>query len=271
MNDELRFCRFRDPKGAIRLGIYDDGWVLSAIGDPFGHLEPYGDRFQLSEVFLLEPFFPQKVIGIGSNYRAHIKEMGRMPPPVPKMFLKPTSSVIGPNVAIEIPPETCRVDHEAELGVVIGRRASRISKEDAMSIVLGYTCVNDVTARDFQKKDGVFGRAKGFDTFCPIGPWVLRTQSTRPREIKCFVNGECRQIGNSSDMVFDVPTLVSFVSSVMTLNAGDIIATGTPSGVSGLVDGDRVVVEVEGIGRLENPVVNREDRLFSSENSENPL
>ncbi len=203
---------------------------------------------------------PSKIIGIGSNYRRHIEEMGRDVPAQPKIFLMPPTSLIGPGQAIEIPPGTARVDHEAELGVVIGRTMHRVSVEDALDHVAGYTAVNDVTARDFQRADGVFARAKGFDTFCPAGPEVVTDIDPFNTRVRCFVDGELRQDGNTADMVFDVPTILSFVSSVMTLNPGDLIATGTPMGVGPILPGQVVVVEIEGIGRLENPVVARADR-----------
>ena len=203
---------------------------------------------------------PSKIIGIGSNYRRHIEEMGRDVPAQPKIFLMPPTALIGPGQAIEIPPGTARVDHEAELGVVIGRTMHRVSVEDALDHVAGYTAVNDVTARDFQRADGVFARAKGFDTFCPAGPEVVTDIDPFNTRVRCFVDGELRQDGNTADMVFDVPTILSFVSSVMTLNPGDLIATGTPMGVGPILPGQVVVVEIEGIGRLENPVVARADR-----------
>ena len=203
---------------------------------------------------------PSKIIGIGSNYRRHIEEMGRSVPAQPKMFLMPPTALIGPGAAIEIPPGTNRVDHEAELGVVIGRTMSCVSAAQALDYVAGYTAVNDVTARDFQKTDGVFSRAKGFDTFCPAGPRIVADIDPFNTRIRCFVDGVLRQDGNTSDMVFDVPTILSFVSSVMTLNPGDLIATGTPMGVGPLEPGQVVIVEVEGIGTLENPVVARADR-----------
>jgi len=203
---------------------------------------------------------PTKIVGIGSNYRAHIEEMGRAIPKVPKVFLKPTSALIGPGEPIRLPPGTERVDHEAELGVVIGRKMTRISATDALDYVAGYTCVNDVTARDFQRMDGVFARAKGFDTFCPVGPVLATDIDPNDLRVRAWVDGELRQDGRTSDMIFDVPRLLEFVSSIMTLFPGDILSTGTPSGVGPLTDGQTVVVEVEGIGRLENPVVDREDR-----------
>ena len=203
---------------------------------------------------------PSKIIGIGSNYRRHIEEMGRSIPSQPKMFLMPPTALIGSGEPIQIPPGTVRVDHEAELGVVIGRTMARVSPGEALDYVAGYTAVNDVTARDFQKLDGVFSRAKGFDTFCPAGPRVVSDIDPFNTRIRCFVDGVLRQDGNTADMVFDVPSILSFVSNVMTLNPGDLIATGTPMGVGALRPGQVVVVEVEGIGKLENPVVARSDR-----------
>ena len=203
---------------------------------------------------------PSKIIGIGSNYRRHIEEMGRSLPEQPKIFLMPPTALIGHGDAIVIPPGTVRVDHEAELGVVIGRTMHCVPVDDALSYVGGYTAVNDVTARDFQRADGVFARAKGFDTFCPAGPRVVKDIDPFNTALRCFVDGELRQDGNTADMVFDVPTLLSFVSHVMTLNPGDLLTTGTPMGVGPIVPGQTVVVEVDGIGRLENRVVARSDR-----------
>jgi len=203
---------------------------------------------------------PTKIIGIGSNYRRHIEEMGRPIPSVPKVFLKPPSSLIGPGDAIELPPGTGRVDHEAELGVVIGRRMSRVRAAEALDFVQGFTAVNDVTARDFQKADGVFARAKGFDTFCPVGPRVVAGLDPSDLRVRCWVDGEIRQDGRTSDMIFDVPTLLSFVSHIMVLEPGDLLTTGTPMGVGPLLAGQMVSVEVEGVGRFDNPVIDRPDR-----------
>ncbi len=200
---------------------------------------------------------PSKIIGIGSNYRQHALEMGKPVPGVPKIFLVAPTAQVGDGDAIRIPPGTQRVDHEAELAVVIGRRCCEASVETALDYVLGYTAANDVTARDLQRADRVFGRAKGFDTFMPIGPSLVSGLDPTDLRVRAWVNGELRQDGRTSDMVFDVPTLISFVSHVMTLLPGDIISTGTPSGVGPLVPGDTVTVEVEGIGRLTNPVQSR--------------
>lgn len=264
-----RIARARLPSGKECFGL-----VLERDGQPThfspvvgtlldGRWEPVGTPVPLSEVQLRCPVTPSKVVGIGTNYRAHAAEMGRALPPVPKMFLMPSTAVVGPGVAITLPPGTERVDHEAELAVVIGRRASRVPVTEAMAHVVGFTVANDVTARDFQRADKVFARAKGFDTFCPLGPWVAVDLDPSDLAVQATVDGQLRQDGRTSDLIFDVPTLVSFVSHVMTLLPGDVIATGTPSGVGPLVAGQTVRVEVEGIGAMENPVVDREDRLES--------
>jgi 2-keto-4-pentenoate hydratase/2-oxohepta-3-ene-1,7-dioic acid hydratase in catechol pathway len=200
---------------------------------------------------------PSKIIGIGQNYRAHAAEMGKGLPEEPLMFLKPRSALIADGAAIARPGGFERVDYEGELGVVIGQRAARVSKEDALSIVLGYTCVNDVTVRDLQKKDGQWARAKGFDTFCPVGPRIVPGLDPRNLRITTRVNGKVRQDSSTSDLIFDVATLISFCSQYMTLEAGDIISTGTPAGVGNLSPGDVCEIEIEGIGVLTNPVIAR--------------
>jgi 2-keto-4-pentenoate hydratase/2-oxohepta-3-ene-1,7-dioic acid hydratase in catechol pathway len=200
---------------------------------------------------------PSKIIGIGQNYRAHAVEMGKGIPEEPLMFLKPRSAMIADGAAIERPAGFERVDHEAELGVVIGKRAHRVSKERAHDFVLGYTCVNDVSVRELQKKDGQWARAKGFDTFCPIGPRIVSGLDPTKLRIMARVNGKVRQDSSTSDMIFDVATLISFCSQYMTLDAGDVISTGTPAGVGNLVPGDVCEIEIEGIGVLTNPVIAR--------------
>lgn len=251
--------RFRDGDGAERVGRLLGG-VIEEWDGAWPGTSASGRTFALSAVRLLAPCSPSKIIGIGSNYRAHATEMGKPVPTVPKVFLKAPTTLVGPGEFIEIPPETQRVDHEAELGVVIGRRCSRVSAEHALEYVLGYTVVNDVTARDFQKADGLFARAKGFDSFCPTGPSVAVGLDPSDLRVSAAVNGVIRQDGRTSDMVFDVAELIVFISRIMTLLPGDLIATGTPAGVGPLVAGDRVDVSVEGIGTLSNPVRNREDR-----------
>jgi 2-keto-4-pentenoate hydratase/2-oxohepta-3-ene-1,7-dioic acid hydratase in catechol pathway len=198
---------------------------------------------------------PSKIVGIGQNYRAHAAEMGKGIPEEPLMFLKPPSSVIGDGVPIERPAVYERVDFEGELGVVIGKRAKNVSREDALDYVAGYTCVNDVSCRDLQKKDGQWARAKGFDSFCPVGPRVVPGLDPSNLRITTRLNGVVKQDSSTSDMIFDVPTIIAFVSRHMTLEQGDLITTGTPAGVANLSPGDVVEVEISGIGILRNPVV----------------
>jgi 2-keto-4-pentenoate hydratase/2-oxohepta-3-ene-1,7-dioic acid hydratase in catechol pathway len=200
---------------------------------------------------------PSKIIGIGVNYRAHAVEMGKGLPEEPLMFLKPRSAMIADGDAIERPGGYERVDYEGELGVVIGARTRGISRERALEAVLGFVCVNDVTVRDLQKRDGQWARAKGFDTFCPIGPRIVAGLDPSKLRITTRVNGEVRQDSSTSDLIFDVPALIAFASAHMTLEPGDVISTGTPSGVGNLVPGDTVTVEIEGIGALTNKVIAR--------------
>jgi 2-keto-4-pentenoate hydratase/2-oxohepta-3-ene-1,7-dioic acid hydratase in catechol pathway len=200
---------------------------------------------------------PSKIIGIGTNYRLHAVEMGKGIPEQPLMFLKPQSSILSTGGVIERPGGYERVDYEGELGVVIGTRAHRVSRDRALEYVMGFTCVNDVTVRDLQKKDVQFTRAKGFDTFCPIGPRIVAGLNPANLAIKTRVNGELKQDSSTADLIFDVPTLIAFCSDHMTLEVGDVISTGTPSGVGNLSPGDRVEVEIEGIGVLSNTVIAR--------------
>jgi 2-keto-4-pentenoate hydratase/2-oxohepta-3-ene-1,7-dioic acid hydratase in catechol pathway len=198
---------------------------------------------------------PSKIIGIGQNYRAHAAEMGKGIPEEPLMFLKPPSAVIADGMPIVRPSGYERVDYEGELGVVIGKRAHRVTKESALSYVQGFTCVNDVTVRDLQKKDGQWTRAKGFDSFCPIGPRIVSGLDPSALHLTTRLNGVVKQDSDVSDLIFDVPTLIAFVSQHMTLEPGDVISTGTPSGVGNLNPGDVVEVEISGIGVLRNPVI----------------
>jgi 2-keto-4-pentenoate hydratase/2-oxohepta-3-ene-1,7-dioic acid hydratase in catechol pathway len=202
---------------------------------------------------MLSPILPSKVVAVGKNYADHAREMGGEAPATPVIFLKPSTSVIGSGDTIRLPADSQRVDHEAELAVVIGRPARDVAREDAMAHVLGYTAANDVTARDQQKADGQFTRAKGHDSFCPIGPWIETVLDPSDLGITAAVNGEVRQNGRTSDMIHDVPTLIAFMSAVMTLLPGDVLLTGTPAGVGPIVNGDTVTITVEGIGELTNP------------------
>jgi 2-keto-4-pentenoate hydratase/2-oxohepta-3-ene-1,7-dioic acid hydratase in catechol pathway len=197
---------------------------------------------------------PSKIIGIGRNYVAHAKELGNEMPAVPIIFFKPPTSLIGDGDTIRLPGVSRRVEFEAEIGVVIGSRVRDVNPAEAVRAIAGYTCVNDVTCRDLQKEDGQWGRAKGFDTFCPAGPRVAQGLDWRDLEITCRVNGVERQRARAADMHFPIPELVSFLSGIMTLEPGDLIATGTPAGTAPLKDGDRVEIEIPGVGVLSNPV-----------------
>jgi 2-keto-4-pentenoate hydratase/2-oxohepta-3-ene-1,7-dioic acid hydratase in catechol pathway len=243
-------------------GSSDDiaGLTVAEIeGHPFGTIKFTGQRWALADVRLLSPILPSKVIGVGRNYADHAAELGNEVPPEPLIFLKPSSSIIGPRDPIRRPPQSKQVEHEAELAVVIGATgARRIDRANALKAVFGYTVANDVTARDLQRRDVQFTRAKGFDSFCPLGPWIQTELDPSDLEVRCEVNGEVRQLGRTRDMVFDVATLVSYVSHVMTLLPGDVILTGTPAGVSPLVAGDTCVVRIEGIGEIANPVIDLE-------------
>lgn len=197
---------------------------------------------------------PSKIIGIGRNYVAHAQELGNEVPAVPIIFFKPPTSLIGPGETIHLPPVSQRVEFEGEIGVVIGRRLRHASRAEAEQGIRGYTCVNDVTCRDLQKTDGQWGRAKGFDSFCPVGPRVAEGLDWRQLELITRVNGQERQRARATDMHFDIPFLVSFLSDIMTLEPGDLIATGTPAGTAPLAPGDVVEVEIPGVGVLSNPV-----------------
>jgi len=210
----------------------------------------------LDEVKLLAPVAPSKVVCVGRNYREHAAELGNKMPDEPLLFLKAPSAVIAPGEQIELPSASQQVEHEGELGVVIGRRAYKVSPEDdPLSYVFGYTCVNDVTARDLQRKDVQFTRGKSFDTFCPVGPWIETELDASNVAVETRLNGEVKQKGNTADMAFRVPFLIRYISEIMTLYPGDLIATGTPAGVSRMKRGDTVEVEVSGIGILRNPVI----------------
>jgi 2-keto-4-pentenoate hydratase/2-oxohepta-3-ene-1,7-dioic acid hydratase in catechol pathway len=250
----VRLVRFRHDV-RIRTGVLEDDAIRILSGTFFENPVPTGGAVGTSEVRLLAPVIPSKVVAVGRNYVAHAEELGNEVPEEPLIFLKPSTSVIGPGDPVPLPPQSRRVDHEAELAVVIGRVCRGISEEEAPKFVLGYTCGNDVTARDLQEKDDQWTRAKGFDGFCPLGPWVETELDPTDLKVTCRVNGEPRQSGRTSAMAFPPSALVSYVSRVMTLLPGDVILTGTPAGIGPLSAGDQVEVEVEGIGVLVNPVV----------------
>jgi 2-keto-4-pentenoate hydratase/2-oxohepta-3-ene-1,7-dioic acid hydratase in catechol pathway len=229
--------------------------VYRADGDyatGFRRGRPVGELNQLS---LLSPCQVTKIVAVGRNYAAHAAEHGNDVPSQPLIFLEPPSAVVGPGDAIVCPPQSAQVEHEAELAVVIGKSAFRVSAADAWDHVLGYTCANDVTARDLQRSDGQWSRAKGFDTFAPLGPWIVTDLDPSDLSVVCRVNGQVKQRGSTADMVFKIPGLIEYITAAMTLEPGDVVLTGTPEGVSPIQPGDEVEVEVEGIGVLRNPVV----------------
>jgi 2-keto-4-pentenoate hydratase/2-oxohepta-3-ene-1,7-dioic acid hydratase in catechol pathway len=235
------------------------GWLLGdqvgeISGNVFGRYRRNEAETPLAEVKLLAPTQPGKIVCVGRNYIEHARELGNEVPKVPLIFLKPPSSVIHPDDTILLPPQSNQVEHEGELVAVIGKRGRNITANNAKKYILGYTIGNDVTARDLQQTDDQWTRAKGFDTFCPFGPWIDTEFDPADSVVTCRVNGQMRQMASTRDMVFNVGTLVAYISSVMTLEPGDLIFTGTPAGVGELKHGDEVVVEIEGLGILKNPV-----------------
>ncbi|EYF08402.1 fumarylacetoacetate hydrolase family protein [Chondromyces apiculatus] len=259
----MRFARLAPPdqdrppfyarlEGAAAL-VYDRApWLGGA---------PTGETVAWIELDLVCPVEPTKIVCVGRNYAAHARELGNDLPTEPLLFLKPPSALVGPGQTIVLPPDSQRVEHEAELGVVIARRCRNVSESDALSHVFGYTCLGDITARDLQRKDVQFTRAKGFDTFCPVGPWIETLVDPASLRVRALVNGAVRQDGPTAHMVWGVPALIAAMSRVMTLEPGDVLATGTPEGVGPLVDGDELVIEIlgasdgaPGLGALRLPV-----------------
>lgn len=250
----MRTCRFR-LAGQERYGVVEGDLVRALTAAPWAGGLPEGRPAPLADVTLLAPVEPSKVVCVGRNYLAHARELGNDVPAIPLIFLKPSTSVIGPQEAIRCPESSREVHHEGELGVVVGRTLTRATPAEARGAVFGYTCLNDVTARDIQREEKQFTRAKGFDTFCPVGPVIETDLDPLDASVACRVNGSERQRGYTRDMAFDVYVLLSFISGVMTLLPGDVVATGTPEGVGPIRRGDWVEVEVPGIGVLRNPVV----------------
>jgi 2-keto-4-pentenoate hydratase/2-oxohepta-3-ene-1,7-dioic acid hydratase in catechol pathway len=250
----VRVCRYR-LAGRDRYGLVEGATVRALNAAPWAGGLPEGKPVPLADVTLLAPVEPSKVVCVGRNYRAHAKELGNEVPPVPLLFLKPSTAVVGPQDAIRCPEQSREVHHEAELAVVMGRTLSRASAVEARLAVFGYSCLNDVTARDIQREEKQFTRAKGFDTFCPIGPVVETSIDPMDVSVVCRVNGAERQRGHTRDMVTDPFALVAFISQIMTLLPGDVVATGTPEGVGKIERGDWVEVEVAGVGVLRNPVI----------------
>jgi 2-keto-4-pentenoate hydratase/2-oxohepta-3-ene-1,7-dioic acid hydratase in catechol pathway len=250
----MQIIRFQVGQNEPQYGWVYDGQVGRLDGWLFGDHRRLEAEIPLQTVRLLPPVLPSKIVCVGRNYIDHAKEQGVEVPEIPLLFLKPPSTVIGYGDRILLPPQSKQVEHEAELAVVIGKRGRWIPAEEALSYVFGYTCANDVTARDLQRKDGQWTRGKGFDTFCPLGPWIETDYEPFDSLITCRVNDEIRQMGSTRDMVFPVQQLIAFISSVMTLEPGDVVLTGTPAGIGPLKAGDRVEVDIEGLGTLLNRV-----------------
>ncbi|GAA1336250.1 fumarylacetoacetate hydrolase family protein [Saccharothrix algeriensis] len=256
----MRIARIAQPDGLAFAAIEGDGDDLTAVeiaDDPFANPTFTGRRWPLADVRLLAPFLPPKIVGIGRNYAEHAAELGNEVPDHPLMFLKPNTAVIGPNAEVKLPAAAGRVDFEGELAVVIGVGGRDIPAARARQSVLGYTIANDVTARDLQRTDGQWTRAKGFDTFCPLGPWVETSFDPSDVAIRTEVDGEVRQDSRTSLLLHDIPALIEHISAVMTLRPLDVILTGTPAGVGPLTAGQTVSVTVEGLGTLTNTVADR--------------
>jgi len=252
----MKIVRFLNKNNNAEYGwVMDDnsnplvGKIEGDIFDDFRRLEA---NVNLEDLSILPPTKPSKIICIGRNYIAHAKEHNVEVPELPLIFLKPPSSIIGKGQNIILPPQSQQVEHEAELAVIIGKKCRWVELKNADKVIFGYTIANDVTARDLQRRDGQWTRAKGFDTFCPIGPWIETVFDPADALISCYVNGEMRQMGSTRDMVFNIKQLIVFISSIMTLYPGDIILTGTPSGVGILKPGDILETSIEGIGHLKN-------------------
>jgi 2-keto-4-pentenoate hydratase/2-oxohepta-3-ene-1,7-dioic acid hydratase in catechol pathway len=257
----LRIVRF-SVQGKIKYGVFKGDVIRGLRGSPFarfggsGILQKLdGSTYKLDEVRLLAPCVPSKIVALGLNYRLHAEEAKMPLPSVPLIFLKPSTAVIGSDDKIVLPRDSGRVDYEGELGIVMGRKMKDVPKDRVDDYILGYTCVNDVSERHVQKADGQWTRAKGYDTFAPIGPWIETEVSPNDLKLETYLNGELRQSARTSELIFGVAELLSFISGVMTLLPGDIIATGTPSGIGRMSPGDVVEVKIEGIGTLRNFVV----------------
>lgn len=256
----MRLGRVASPDGVAFVSIEGDGSDATAkeiAEHPFGSPTFTGRSWPLADVRLLAPILASKVICIGKNYAAHAAEMGGEAPADPVIFMKPNTAIVGPNAPIILPPSSSQVDYEGELAVVIGRPCKDVPAAKAAEVILGYTVANDVTARDQQRHDGQWTRAKGYDTFCPLGPWIETALDPSDLEIVTEVEGEVRQRSRTSLFLHDIPEIVEWVSTVMTLLPGDVILTGTPEGVGPLQAGQNVSVTVEGIGTLTNPVATK--------------
>lgn len=258
----MRIARFSADDG-VAFGVVDGEpgaeTVTRIAGHPFGEIQPAGQARPLADVRLVAPVLPSKIVAVGRNYADHAAELGNDVPAEPLIFLKPNTTIIGPQETIAYPTELShRVDYEGELAVVIGRLCREVSVERASEVIFGYTCANDVTARDLQKSDPQWTRGKGFDTFCPLGPWITTGLDTSDLELTTTLEGEVKQSGRTSQFIFGIPRLIAYITQVMTLLPGDVILTGTPAGVGPMQVGDQVTVAIDGIGALTNRVVARD-------------
>jgi 2-keto-4-pentenoate hydratase/2-oxohepta-3-ene-1,7-dioic acid hydratase in catechol pathway len=256
----MRIARFA-IRNKARYGLIREDLIYGLTNDPFENFSTgknqdiEGKAYPLAGVKLLPPCLPSKLVCLGLNYRPHAQEFNQQLPASPLLFLKPSTAVIGPDDPIVLPKDWKRVDYEGELGIVIGKKAKNVTEANAREYVLGYTCVNDVTERHLQKEDGQWTRAKGFDTFAPIGPWIETEAEPDDLKLETLLNNELRQSGRTSELIFGINKLISFISEVMTLLPGDIISTGTPAGIGPMKAGDNVEIKIEKIGSLKNPVV----------------
>jgi 2-keto-4-pentenoate hydratase/2-oxohepta-3-ene-1,7-dioic acid hydratase in catechol pathway len=250
----MRIIRFLDKDNSPRFGWVNGDDVGVIVGTPYEGFRRSVTQLKFQDIQLLPPVSPSKIICVGRNYAAHAEELNNKIPDLPLLFLKPPSTIIGPGDSIILPPQSQQVEHEGELAVVVGKRSRWLTPENALDMVLGFTVANDVTARDLQQRDKQWTRGKGFDSFCPVGPWIETEFDTADAVITTIVNGELRQMGSTRDMVFSVRQLLAYASSIMTLEPGDLLLTGTPSGVGPLEDGDEVEVSIENLGTLKNTV-----------------
>jgi 2-keto-4-pentenoate hydratase/2-oxohepta-3-ene-1,7-dioic acid hydratase in catechol pathway len=246
----MRLCRL-ELEGTSRWGIIEGDLVTALTGPPWDELRKSTGGIPLATARLLPPCEPSKIVAVGLNYRAHAAEMGKELPEEPLLFLKAPSALLPPGGSVQLPTQSSRVEYEGELALVIGKTASRVNAVEALKCVIGFTCLDDVTARDIQRREGLYTHAKGFDTFCPVGPW-LETDIPDPQslDLQLRVNGAVRQQGSTADMIFSVAEVIAYTSHIMTLYPGDLITTGTPPGVGALQTGDTVEVEISGIGTL---------------------
>lgn len=256
----MRFVRFVVAGQEPQWGRLEGDWVTALPGAPYLQAGSAGPdsalpSLRLSDVTLRAPVTPSKIVCVGRNYAEHAAEMGNQVPSEPLLFLKPPSAVLAPGEAVVYPSISQRVDHEAEIAVVMGRRCRFVDEAGALAYVFGYTVANDVTARDLQKSDGQWSRAKGFDTFCPVGPWVDTDFDPNNRSVRCTVNGAVRQNSNTNRMFFSIARIISHISQAMTLEPGDLILTGTPEGIGPVQPGDIMTVEIGGLGSISNPVI----------------